>query len=110
MLLVVLVVVLVVPRDMFFSLSRSSGLPPLLLPLKPPPVQPKPLLEPPVSPLYSLLAPPVRLLTVLEYIFDHFLAWNSDSRHVRRSKYTVLLEESDVQVKKKHFLEPGGQK
>ena len=31
-----------------------------------------------------------------------------DSRHVRQSKYTVLHEESDFQVKNKHVLDPEG--
>ena len=54
------------PGGGFFSLSRRSGLPLRLLPLKPPPGLQKPVPGPPGPPLYSLLAPPVRLLTVLE--------------------------------------------
>ena len=50
----------------FFSLSSRSGLPLRLLPLKPPPGLQKPVPGPPGPPLYSLLAPPVRLLDVLE--------------------------------------------
>ena len=41
-------------------------------------------------------------------MFAHFLAWIPDSRHVRQSKYTVSNEESDFQVKNKHFLRPEG--
>ena len=37
------------PGDVFFSLSSSSGLPLLLLPLKPPPGAPKPLQGPPTQ-------------------------------------------------------------
>ena len=43
------------PGGGFFSLSSSSGLPLLLLPLKPPPGPQKPL---PGPPPYSLLGPP----------------------------------------------------
>ena len=49
-----------------FNLNRRSGLPLRLLPLKPPPGLQKPVPGPPGPPLYSLLAPPVRLLDVLE--------------------------------------------
>ena len=50
-----------------FSDSRSSGKPLLLLRLKkPPPGLQKPVPGPPGPPRYSLLAPLVRLLTVLE--------------------------------------------
>ena len=50
-----------------FSGSRRSGKPLRLLRLKkPPPGLQKPVPGPPGPPLYSLLAPPVRLLTVLE--------------------------------------------
>ena len=56
-------VVLVV---VFFNVSSSSGLPLLLLPLKPPPGLQKPVPGPPGLPVYSLLAPGVRLLAVLE--------------------------------------------
>ena len=31
-----------------------------------------------------------------------------DSRHAQQSKYTVFDEESDVQLKNKQILEPGG--
>ena len=41
-------------------------------------------------------------------MFGHFLAWIPDSRHVRQSKYTVLHEESDFQVKNKQILDPEG--
>ena len=52
-----------------FSGSRRRGKPLRLLRLKkPPPGLQKPVPGPPGPPLYSLLAPPVRLLTVLEYI------------------------------------------
>ena len=54
------------PGGGFFSLSRRSGLPLRLLSLKPPPGLEKPVPGPPGPPLYSLLAPPVRLLSVLE--------------------------------------------
>ena len=54
------------PGGGFFSLSSRSGLPLRLLPLKPPPVLQKLLPGPPGPPLYSLLAPPVRLLRVVE--------------------------------------------
>ena len=46
--------------------------------------------------------------THLKNDFGQFLAWIPDSRHVRQSKYTVLLEESDFQVKNKQILEPEG--
>ena len=36
------------------------------------------------------------------------MVWILDSRHVRQSKYIVLHEESDVQVKNKRFLRPEG--
>ena len=39
-------------------------------------------------------------------MFCQFLAWIPDSRHVRQSKYTVLHEESDFQVKNKQILRP----
>ena len=44
----------------------------------------------------------------LETMFGHFLAWIPDSRHVRQSKYTVLHDESDFQVKNKQLLRPEG--
>ena len=51
-----------------FRSGRSSGKPLLLLLLRKPPLgPPKPLPGPPGPPPYSLLAPPVRLLSVLEY-------------------------------------------
>ena len=46
--------------------------------------------------------------TNLKNSFGHFLAWIPDSRHVRQSKYTVLHEESDFQVKNKQILDPEG--
>ena len=56
------------PGGGFFSLSRRSGLPLRLLPLKPPPGLQKPVPGPPGPPRYSLLAPLVRLLSVFEYL------------------------------------------
>ena len=66
--LVVLVQVFVVP-GVVFCLGRRSGLLLRLLPLKPPPGLQKPVPGPPGPPRYSLLAPLVRLLRVLEYKF-----------------------------------------
>ena len=45
---------------------------------------------------------------LMKNMFGHFLAWIPDSRHVRQSKYTVVHEESDVQVKNKQCLHPEG--
>ena len=38
----------------------------------------------------------------------HVLAWIPDSGRIGQSNYTVLHEESDVQVKNKQILRPGG--
>ena len=58
------------PGGGFFSLSSSSGLPLLLLPLKPPPGPLKPVpgpqTPPPGPPPYSLLGPPT-IIGGLEY-------------------------------------------
>ena len=54
------------PGGGFFSLSRRSGLPLRLLPLKPPPGLQKPVPGPPGPPRDSLLAPQGRLLSVLK--------------------------------------------
>ena len=60
-----------------FSGSRRSGKPLRLLRLKkPPPGLEKPVPGPPGPPLYSLLAPPVRLLSVLEYMSLDFLRFS----------------------------------
>ena len=46
--------------------------------------------------------------TNLQNMFGRFLAWIPDSRHVRQSKYTVLHEESDFQVKNSQCLRAEG--
>ena len=54
------------PGGGFFSLSSSSGLPLLLLPLKPPPGPQKPAPGPPGPPRDSLLAPPGTIIDRLK--------------------------------------------
>ena len=61
--LVVLVLVFVVPGVAFVVLRLK----------KPPPGLQKPVPGPPGPPVYSLLAPGVRLLAVLEYTFYFFV-------------------------------------
>ena len=69
------------PGGGFFSLSRRSGLPLRLLPLKPPPGLQKPVPGPPGPPRDSLLAPQGRLLSVLKLEYHP-----NTSKHLETSK------------------------
>ena len=62
----VLVLVFVVPGVVFFSLSRRSGLPLRLLPLKPPPGLQKPVPGPPGPPGGLVISPPGTIISHLK--------------------------------------------
>ena len=68
MVLVVLVLVFVVP-GVVFSLSRRSGLPLHLLPLKPPPGLQKPVPGPPGPPQGLVISPPGTMISHLKVGF-----------------------------------------
>ena len=70
------------PGGGFLSLSRRSGLPLRLLPLKPPPGLQKPVPGPSGPPGDSLLAPQGRLLSVLKY-FSEFVSDRGGKKTMR---------------------------